>query len=330
MDLLEIYHPQVPEFLDDLARTGAMERLRQVGMDCGCEYTSFPLFHRGRPSSRWEHSLGVGLIVWHFTGDRTQAAAGLLHDVSTPVFAHVVDFLRRDYVGQSATEAGTEAIILGSRQLREALERWDIRPEDVVDYHRYPVADNDVPGLSADRLEYTLRNFLQYGVRSMEQAAAFYADLRVGRSERGEDELMFGEAELAADFARAALVNARVYVSDEDRFSMEYLARLLRQGLEAGVLEQADLYTTEPQVIARLEAAPETAALWSAFRAFSRGLRAAERPQGGDWFRVSAKKRYIDPYTEGRGRASALSRAAGEDMARFLATQFSAWISAEA
>ena len=204
MDLLEIYHPQVPEFLDDLARTGVMERLRQVGMDCGCEYTSFPLFHRGRPSSRWEHSLGVGLIVWHFAGDRPQAAA-------------------------------------------------------------------------------------------------FYADLRVGRSERGEDELMFGEAELAADFARAALVNARVYVSDEDRFSMEYLARLLRRGLEAGVLEQADLYTTEPQVIARLEAAPETAALWSAFRAFSRSLRAAERPQGGDWFRVSAKKRYIDPYTEGRG-----------------------------
>lgn len=330
MGLLEVYHPRVPEFLADLSRTGVMERLRQVGMDCGCEYTSFPLFHRGLPSSRWEHSLGVGLIVWHFTGDRAQAAAGLLHDVSTPVFAHVVDFLRRDYVGQSATEAGTEAMILGSRQVRETLERWDIRPEDVVDYHRYPVADNDVPGLSADRLEYTLRNFLQYGVRSMEEAAAFYADLRVGRSERGEDELMFGEAELAADFARAALVNARVYVSDEDRFSMEYLARLLRRGLEAGVLEQADLYTTEPQVIAKLEAAPETAAGWSAFRAFSRGLRAAERPRGADWFQVSAKKRYIDPYTEGRGRASALSRAAGEDMARFLATQFSAWISAEA
>lgn len=88
-----LYHPEIPEFLCRLAETPPMARLRQVGMNCGCEYTSFPHFAGWAPYSRFDHSVGVGLIVWHFTGDLRQSAAGLLHDAATPAFAHVVDFL---------------------------------------------------------------------------------------------------------------------------------------------------------------------------------------------------------------------------------------------
>ena len=87
-----LYHPEIPEFLRRLAETPPMARLRQVGMNCGCEYTSFPHFAGWAPYSRFDHSVGVGLIVWHFTGDLRQSAAGLLHDAATPAFAHVVDF----------------------------------------------------------------------------------------------------------------------------------------------------------------------------------------------------------------------------------------------
>lgn len=52
-----------------------MARLRQVGMNCGCEYTDFPRFRHLAPYSRFRHSVGVGLIVWHFTHDAAQAAA---------------------------------------------------------------------------------------------------------------------------------------------------------------------------------------------------------------------------------------------------------------
>ena len=106
-DLRSVYHDSVPPLLAELAATPAMRRLGDVGMNCGCEYTSFPRFANSGSYSRWTHSLGVGLIVWHFTGDAAQAAAGLLHDVATPPFAHVVDFLRGDYLRQEATEART-------------------------------------------------------------------------------------------------------------------------------------------------------------------------------------------------------------------------------
>ena len=100
MEHYRIYHDEMPAFLLKCAETAVVGRLRGVGMNCGCEYTSFPRFRGLRPYSRFDHSMGVALIVWHFTGDRAQALAGLLHDVATPVFAHVVDFMRGDYCGR--------------------------------------------------------------------------------------------------------------------------------------------------------------------------------------------------------------------------------------
>ena len=40
------------------------------------------------------------------------------------------------------------------------LNRDGIKVEEVADYHIYPIADNDTPCLSSDRLEYTLSNGL--------------------------------------------------------------------------------------------------------------------------------------------------------------------------
>ena len=42
----------------------------------------------------------------------------------------------------------------------DLLKRDNIKLEEVDDYHIYPVADNDTPKLSADRLEYSLSNAL--------------------------------------------------------------------------------------------------------------------------------------------------------------------------
>ena len=151
-----LYHPEIPEFLRRLAETPPMARLRQVGMNCGCEYTSFPHFAGWAPYSRFDHSVGVGLIVWHFTGDLRQSAAGLLHDAATPAFAHVVDFLHGDHLHQESTEARTAELIETSPELQALLKEYGLTTEDVADYHRYPIADNDSPQLSADRLEYTL------------------------------------------------------------------------------------------------------------------------------------------------------------------------------
>ena len=286
-----LYHPEIPEFLRRLAETPPMARLRQVGMNCGCEYTSFPRFAGWVPYSRFDHSVGVGLIVWHFTGDLRQSAAGLLHDAATPAFAHVVDFLHGDHLHQESTEARTAELIETSPELQALLKEYGLTTEDVADYHRYPIADNDSPQLSADRLEYTLGDLRCYGFAGADALRVFYEDLTVWRDESGRPELAFRTRETACAFTQASLQTARVYVADEDRFAMQALADLLRDAVNRQVLTEDDLYRTESFVIQKLEADPASARRWRRFRRFCRVERSAERPENGLWFRIPAKLR---------------------------------------
>lgn len=328
-ELWTIYHPEIPDFLEKFSAAPPMERIRQVGMNCGCEYTHFPRFARLRPYSRFDHSLGVALIVWHFTGSREQALAGLFHDVTTPVFAHVVDFLNGDHLRQESTEAGVADCLASSPEVCRLLEHEGLTLEQISDYHRYSIADNEAPALSADRLEYTLGNLLNYGFAGEDQIRAFYEDLTVGEDEAGWPELVFQTPATAACFTRMALKNACVYVADEDRFAMQALADLLRLALERGTLRREELWTTEPEIIGMLKADPVCGPAWQRFQAFSRILRRTEQPNGGYWVRVDAKKRWIDPLVLGLGRVSRWDEAAGREIGQFRALDFSSWLSAE-
>lgn len=327
MEHYSIYHHTVPSFLQDFAKVSAVQRLKLIGMNCGCEYTAFPLFQHLQPYSRYDHSLGTALIIWHFTESRAQAVSGLLHDLATPVFAHVIDFLNGDYLVQESTEAGTEKMIAGSAELQELLKAYGLKTEDVCDYHRYPIADNDSPRLSADRLEYSLGNMQNCGFCPADTVQALYGDLMVGKNESGEDEIMFRTAGAAETFAAAALKCSRVYVSDEDRYAMQILSEILQSALGRGVIRTDDLYTTEPEVIAKLERDELSAAQWRRFRSMKRMSRSETRPAGETWRQVSAKKRCIDPMVKDQGRVSNLSPAFRDDLNAFLCEGTDLWIS---
>lgn len=295
------YRKPLPGFLREAACTPALQRLKDVGMHCGCQYTDFPLFRGLSPYSRYDHSLGVARILWDMTEDPAQAVAGLLHDAATPAFSHVVDFLNGDHLTQQSTEAGLEAIIKNDAALQAALEKYGIDPEAVTDCSRYPLADCPSPRLCADRLEYTLSNGVHYGFSADTQW--MYDDLRVGENEDGTPELVFSAPETALSFAQMALRCGQVYVCDADRYAMERLSRLLKKAMGENILTRQDLYTGETPVIRKLEASALKAD-WLAFRRLQRVFRVDT--QGEFAYRVPAKKRYIDPMVRGEGRVTEL------------------------
>ena len=326
MEHYHLYHHEIPAFLASFAQTPAVARLRQVGMNCGCEYTSFPLFRGLRPYSRYDHSLGVALIVWHFTRDPVQTLAGLLHDIATPVFSHSVDFMNGDYLTQESTEADTEKTIALSPELQTLLRENGLTTRDVCDYHCFPVADNDAPRLSSDRLEYTLGNLLNYGICPPDTVRQFFADLTVGTNEDGEAELSFRTRRTAEEFSLAALKCSAIYVCDEDRYAMQILSEVLRSALDLGVLTARDLHTTEPAVIGKLLDNCRTAALWKRFRGLARITRADAAGASGPWRNIQAKKRAIDPLVDGEGRVSQLSPAFRDALGGFLGANQNYWI----
>ncbi len=324
-----IYHENVPEFIMEFAQTPAMLRLKGVGMHCGCEYASFPEYVGTKPYSRWVHSVGVALIVWHFTADMAQAVAGLLHDVASPAFAHVIDFLHGDYIEQESTEEETEAIIARSPELTALLEKYALTVAQVSDYHMYPVADNDSPRLSADRLEYTLGNGLNHNICNLDELRAIYNDLLVAENEEGQPEIQFRSPEYALRFARLSLTNSKVYASDSNRYSMQALAEILRDAIGAGLIAERDLYSTEPEVIGRLCADERLAARWAKYTRYSALKRSAVRPDdGGYWLRLDAKRRSIDPRVLHSARVTALSAEYKAELDRFRTESYDYWMCA--
>lgn len=310
-----IYHPNIPECISTVAEAPAMQRLKDVGMHCGCEYTSFPMFQGLKKYARYAHSVGCALIVWHFTEDVRQTVAALLHDIATPTFAHVIDFLNGDHIKQESTERGTAEIIQQDGEMMAALRRFGLRLEDVADYHQYPVADNDSPRLSADRLEYTMSNIIHYHIADEASVKRWYDDLIVGKNEEGTDELMFQHDEVAEGFALAALHTSYIYIADEDRFAMQTLAELLKRHIARGVLSRENLYQTEQEIISLLEQDAEAKRDWQLYQA----LHSIESPSTHPAAKViRSKKRFIHPYVQGKGRMALLSPTFAQQLKVFL------------
>lgn len=307
------YRKEMPPFLREAAQAPALLRLQDIGMHCGCQYTSLPVFRGLAPYSRFCHSLGVARILWDFTEAPAQALSGLFHDAATPVFSHVVDFLNGDHLTQESTEAGLDAIIKKDTALMAVLDDLGLSPEETTDCARYPLADCPSPRLCADRLEYTLSNGVHYGFAADVQP--MYDDLAVGENEAGQPELVFTTPETALSFARMALSCGKIYVCDEDRYAMERLSRLLQEALDARILTRQDLHTREAAVIEKLLASP----LRQDYLAFRR-LHKVTRVDGPGAFtyRVPAKKRYINPLVRGQGRVTELFPEFREQVRDFL------------
>lgn len=232
--------------------TEAIERLKSVDMNCGMNYTSFRRFVHIEAYSRFHHSLGCALIVWHFTRDQKQSLAALFHDIATPAFSHVIDFVHRDYLKQETTEKLTEEFIRRDAGISKLLEKDGIHPDEVSDYHIYPIADNDSPRLSADRLEYICGDVLDFKLSDRKTLRWLYEDLCIMVNEDGMEELAFRHDECASEFAHLALECGRIYSGDENRYAMDFLADLIRDALNEKLLSEEDLYRSEEDVIALL------------------------------------------------------------------------------
>ena len=220
-------------------------------------------------------------------------------------------------------------MIAASDELMAILAENGLSLDAVADYHRYPIADNDSPRLSADRLEYTLGNAHLVFRCPEETIKAIYDDIFIGENEDGESELCFAHAPQADAFTRLALQQSRWFVSDEDRFSMQALADLLRDALSRALLTTDDLYTDENLVVARLLSDPISAAYWRDYRRI-RGTKSGKtRPEDVYAVKVRAKKRSIDPLVQtedGLKRFTAISTDYAARLAAFRADDFDRWV----
>lgn len=319
---LKIYSEQVPQLINELLASEALRRIEQIDMNCGMNYTAFPLFQKMSPYSRLRHSIGTALIINHFTHDKTMMLAGLFHDIATPVFSHVIDFLNGDYEKQESTEEMTTQILIRDSLIMNILAREHITLQDVDNYYLYPIADNETPKLSADRLEYSLSNMVNYGFATIDEAVMYYRNLVVSVNENGIEEIAFQDESVASAFTHHVLQCSSVYSSDFNRYAMDVLASLVKKAIERHVITAEDLYRDgEEQCIVKLCKDEEIRKDWLSFRSLKQVVRCSAGTIGSRV--IPAKKRWIDPLVAGLGRISALNPKLKEEIEAYRNIDFS-------
>ena len=296
-----ILEPDFPEWLQEYIETPVLQRQKHISITCGTIYSD--LFENQRFYSSLDHAVGVALIVWHFTHDKKQTLAGLFHDIATPVFKHCVDFMNGDHLMQESTEDLTTEVIAGSPEISRLLKRDGILVSEVDNYHLYPIADNDTPKLSADRLEYSLANiFFAYGVADLAEIREMYADIVVQPDENGVKELGFQTKKIARKFIKLTSQLSIFYREDRTRYSMQFLADLLKKMSESGRILVADLYQMkETEVIKMILASDYRDAFlaWQKAKKIKKTKSLEECPGGVYVVNCQAKVRYIDPLWQG-------------------------------
>jgi HD superfamily phosphohydrolase len=279
----------------DLMYSQAVQRLQGV-----LQHGISGLIGITAPVSRYEHSVGVMLLVQRLGAPLKEQIAALLHDVSHTAFSHVIDYVVDNHNSQSYHEEVKAEYVIRT-DLPAVLARHGYDWHDFLDENGYPLLEQPAPALCADRLDYFLRDGLDLGLASLEacQEALVHLVVHDGRivTDRVETARWLGYTYIAADDASwADFREVGLY---------ELAARAIKHGLALGIISEADFWRTDAVVWQQLhEGAPS---------ALLEELRLVSPQTGFAWdpdapaFHVSTKIRTIDPDVLVDGRLQRLS-----------------------
>jgi len=290
-----------PDFLDEYVKLPILQRLDGVTLLCGTDWT--PLFKNRFYYSRLDHSIGTALIVWNFTHDVKQTLAGLFHDVSTPAFSHVIDFRNGDSLTQESTEINNQKMINEDMELSEILFSHGIYKYEVDNYHRYPVADNNIPGLSADRLEYMFPSGCSLdAIWTMDEIEKLYSQIAVLENDAGLPELGFLDEDAAFEYMRKFIEVSMILQHNEDKITMQLLADIVSRAVECKLITEEQLFMmSEKALVEKFDELSKNNSDESFSRMYHtfRNMNVVQHTQDPlpDSYSISlsVKKRYVDP-----------------------------------
>ena len=313
----KILEPHFPEWLYDYINTKELLKQKYISVTCGTIYSN--LFESDFFYSSLDHSVAVALIVWHFTHNKKQTLSGLFHDIATPAFKHCVDFLNGDYMKQETTEDLTTEIIKKSPEIMNLLKRDNIDIYEINDYHTYPIADNDTPQLSADRLEYSMSHALfTYKLKNIEDIKEFYNDIEIQRNEKNEIELGFKTKEIAEKFVDITSKLSIIYREDRTRYSMQLIADILKKLSNENKISKKDLYMLKESDVIKIIENSKYKEIFSEWKKAKKVKISKEEPKGVYYVHHGAKIRYINPMCKGT-RINETSKNAKENIEKNLA-----------
>ncbi len=255
MTIIEYYKSllgidNIPEFLKEYLNVPSLNRIKKISYFCGMDYASKNIYDFEEYITRYDHSLTVALLTYKLTKNEKATLAALFHDIASPCFSHVIDYMNKDYSNQESTEEYTEKIIREDKKLIKLLKKNNIEVEDIIDFKKYPIVDNKRPRLCADRLDGIIRTGAVWTKDlDRETIKEILDSIEIYPNEDDIDEIGFNSETLAS---KVMIINENIDIichSKEDNYMMELLASIARDAINLGIITYDDLYhKTEEEI----------------------------------------------------------------------------------
>ena len=240
----------IPDFLIKYLETPSLLRLKKVGYFCGMDYASKDIYDFSEYISRYDHSLTVGLIVYKLTKNKKATLAGLFHDIATPCFSHVIDYMNEDYEKQESTEEFTEEILKNDKYLRKCLEEDHIDINDVINFKKYTIVDNDRPKVCADRIDgVILTGIACLKNLSKDDISKIIDNMCVYINENNEEEIGFKSLSIAFKVLEVSKSIDVYFHSQEDNYMMQLLSKITKLAIDKKYILYSDLYSYNEEQI---------------------------------------------------------------------------------
>lgn len=279
--------------LIELVHSQPVERLKRINQAGASKYL-FPW----KNVTRYEHSVGVMLLLRKFRATLTEQIAGLLHDIPHTAFSHVADFVfvNKDH---EYHEQFHESMIANS-EISHILKKYEI-PQTVAHPEKFGLLEHPIPDLCADRIDYTLRDHFSL-YKDRESIESKLMGLQVYKGE-----FVFANVYAAESFAKDYLeLDQKVWANPKEVAIYELLAQAIRHALDTHILTTDDLFTDDETVLTILKQKGDPY-IHKKLAFLTPKFRIEEATKDHHHLHVKTKRRHVDPKVVMKDKVKRLS-----------------------
>ncbi|MBI3887562.1 HD domain-containing protein [Candidatus Microgenomates bacterium] len=230
------------KLIAELVGSSPVQRLKHINQSGG------PVFlEPSRDITRFEHSIGVYFILKKYGASLEEQVAGLLHDIPHTAFSHVIDFVfpSDDHTFHEQFE---EKIILNS-EIPAILNKYGLKVQNVLAKENFPLLEAELPDLSADRIDYFLRDTRPDQIFPDSLVKDFLDGIFVKDSV-----FYFKDKSLASLYSILFLNAGRIlWIDPNSHGSFYLLATALKRAMEIGKITLDDFFGTDREVFKKLK-----------------------------------------------------------------------------
>lgn len=286
--------------LIDLIKSPALQRLKHIE-----QHGTWQL-HDGWSHknyfSRYTHSVGVMLLLKRYNAGIEEQLHGLLHDVSHTVFSHVADFLFGNNPGEHNYQDSRLDKAFELQGVNRILNKHGYKPDKILSTTIFPLAENELPNLCADRIDYTL---------SDPWAKSFYrADPKkiLEHLQIHKNKFIFDSRHWAEEFAHLYEQHNKKNWCNPVQIAIYTLsAQILREALDKKIIKKQELYTTDQYIIKKLRATKNLLIVKKMRQLKKLRVKIMPTETGADFWSTS-KPRVVDPLFWQNGKMTRLTK----------------------